>query len=325
MSENQKHRIVVAEGLSESGLERLRAAGEVVRLSSCDEASLTAAVREADALLVRTYSQVTAKLIGEAKAKGRLKVIGRAGVGVDNIDLKAALDAGIKVVHTPAASTYAVAELVVGLIVSVQRRFTWMDGQVRLGEFGSLRGGKPRPELQHQTLGIIGMGRIGTAVGRRMHLGMGMRVIYYDIREIGYLPFVAESMDSAEAVYREADVVTLHVPLTKLTRGMINGEALSCFKAGSSLVNASRGPVVEAGPLAAALEEGRLWGAAIDVFDPEPPPADHPLLQASNCILTPHIGARSREGLAAMNDVVDDVVAVLQGKPPQYQALPEVD
>jgi D-3-phosphoglycerate dehydrogenase len=169
------------------------------------------------------------------------------------------------------------------------------------------------------------MGRIGQAVSRRMHWGMGMRVVYYDIREIGYLPFAASALESAETVYRQADMVSLHVPLTRRTRGMINTQALRHFKPGAYLINTSRGPVVEAGPLAEALREGGLAGAAIDVFDPEPPPPDHPLLHAPRCLLTPHIGARSQEGLAAMNDVVDDVIAVLEGKKPTYQALPEPD
>ena len=317
-------RILVAEKLSPAAMARLQAAGQVVVLEACDEATLLSEVAAADALAVRTYSQVTAKVIGEAKRGGRLKVIGRAGVGVDIIDIIAAAEAGIPVVHTPAASTHAVAELVVGLIIAVQRRISFFDARVRQGEFASLRGGKLMPELQHQTLGVIGMGRIGQAVSRRLHNGMGMRVIYHDIRDVGYLPFVATAMPSHEAVYAEADVVTMHVPLTGLTRGMVNARTLAHFKGGSVLINTSRGPVVEADALAAALSEGRLSGAAIDVFDPEPPPPDHPLLSVPNCVLTPHVASRSEEGLAAMNDVVDDIVAVLAGKPPQYVADPEL-
>ncbi len=325
MADETRSVIVVAERLSESAMARLQAAGQVVVLDSCDEPTLSDAVRQADALVVRTYSTVTAAVIGTARETGRLKVIGRAGVGVDNIDLRAAAEAGIPVVHTPAACTFAVAELTVGLIVAVQRRIAFFDQRVRQGEFASLRAeGGLTPELQHQTLGIIGMGRIGRAVGRRMHDGLGMRIIYHDIREIGYLPFAAESRDSAEVVYAEADVVSLHVPLTELTRGMVDAAALRRFKPGAYLVNTSRGPVVQAAPLAEALKERRLAGAAIDVFDPEPPPPDHPLLAAPNCVLTPHVASRSREGLAAMNDVVDDVIAVLAGKAPQYVADPQL-
>ena len=314
-------RIVVAEALNESALARLHAVGEVIRLERHDEETLVAAVAEADALTVRTYAQVNARVIEAARRAGRLKVIGRAGVGLDNIDVRAALAAGIQVVNTPAACTDAVAELVVGLVVAMQRDILTNDQAVRAGEFARLRAGTPKSiELQHQTLGVIGMGRIGRAVGRRMHLGMGMRVIYYDIRDVGLLPFAAEKRDSAEAVYSEADVVTLHVPLTRLTRGMINAQTLQSFKQGSYLVNAARGPIVDAAALADALRSGHLAGAAIDVFDPEPPPPDHPLRTAPNCILSPHVGSRTREGIAAMNDVVDDIIRVLRGEEPHYPA-----
>jgi D-3-phosphoglycerate dehydrogenase len=149
-------------------------------------------------------------------------------------------------------------------------------------------------------------------------------VIYYDIREIGYLPFAAEAQPSHEAVYANADIVSLHVPLTLLTRGMIDDSALSHFRPTAILVNTSRGPVVQAEPLARALKEHRLAGAAIDVFDPEPPPADHPLLSAPNCVLTPHVASRSKEGITAMNDVVDDIIAVLEGREPMYPVDPEM-
>ncbi len=317
-------KIVVSEALSESALARLAAAGNVVRLERCDEASLMAAAADADALVVRTYSEVTAKVIAAGRS-GRLRVIGRAGVGVDNIDVRAAAAAEIPVVHTPAACTDAVAEFAAGLIVAVQREIVAADRGLRGGEFATWRAGTPKAvELQHQTLGVIGMGRVGRAVGRRMHHGFGMRVIYYDIRDVRPLPLPAESRETARAVYAEADVVTLHVPLTRATRGMINRETLAQFKAGSYLINTSRGPVVEASALAEALKSGHLAGAAIDVFDPEPPPPDYPLLSAPNCVLTPHIASRTQEGIAAMNDVVDDVIGVLRGEPPKYPVDPEV-
>lgn len=314
---------MVAEGLSEAALARLAGAGEVVRLEQRDEAALLAAVREADALVVRTYAIVTARVIAAAREAGRLKVIGRAGVGLDNIDVPAALAAGIQVVYTPAASTHSVAELVIGLIIAMQREIVAKDRAMRSGEFASLRAGMPKVlELQHQTLGVIGMGRIGTALGRRMRNGLGMRVIYHDIRDVRPLAFEAEPRESAEAVYGEADVVTMHVPLTSRTRGMINARTLEAFKPGSYFVNASRGPVVDAAALAAALTAGRLAGAALDVYDPEPPPTDHPIFAAPNCILTPHIASRTKEAITAMNEVVEDVIRVLRGERPMYPANP---
>lgn len=324
MATGSTPRFVVAEGLSEPALDRLRAAGEVVRLDRHDEASLVAAVADADALIVRTYALVNARVIAAAKAGGRLRVIGRGGVGVDNIDVQAASEAGLIVVNTPAASTYSVADLAVGLIVALQRGIVYHDPKIRRGEFAALRAGAPKnSELRYQTLGIIGMGRIGRVVGFRMHTAMGMGVCYHDIRDAGWLPFVARRCESAAEVYAQSDVVTLHVPLTPLTRGMINERTLAAFKPGAYLLNTSRGPVLEAKAVADALREGRLAGAAVDVFDPEPPPPDHPLLGAPNCILTPHVGARTRESLAAMNDVVDDVIGIVAGKPPLYPVTPD--
>lgn len=324
-SSQPKPRIVVSERVSPSAMERLQAAGDVVVLEACDEDALIQAVADADGLVVRTYSKVTDKVIDAARKAGRLKVIGRAGVGVDNIDLKAAAEASIPIVHTPAACTHAVADLTVGLIIGVQRRIAEFDARLRQGEFKTLRREAAiNSELQYQTLGVIGMGRIGRATSFRLHAGFGMKVIYYDIREIGYLPFPAEPQARAEDVYRQADVVTLHVPLTAKTRGMIDADALSHFKEGAYLINTSRGPVVRMDALAEALAQGRPAGAALDVFDPEPPPSDHPLLSMPNVVLTPHIASRSREGLAAMNDVVDDVIAVLAGKSPAFQADPEL-
>lgn len=312
-------RIVVAEKFTESAMARLAAAGEVVLLDKPNEDRLVAEVANADALAVRTYAYVTARVVEAAKKTGRLKVVGRGGVGVDNIDVAAAVAAGITVVNTPAACTQAVADLVVGLIISVQRKIVEFDPKVRKGEFASLRSEAPKAvELRNQTLGVIGMGRIGRAVGHRLHHGFGTRVIYRDIREVGLLSFPAEPQASAEAVYANADIVTMHVPLTPLTRGMIDAKALLHFKPSATLINTSRGPVVQADPLAKALKEGKLAGAAIDVFEPEPPPPGHPLFSAPNCVLTPHVASRTKEGLAAMNDVVDDIIAVIQGREPMY-------
>ena len=312
-----KPKIVVAEPYSPSAMQRLEAVGDVVLLDRPDEAAMIAAVVDADALVVRTYTTVTRRVI---EAGRRLRVIARGGVGLDNIDVKAAREHGVLVVHTPAASTHAVADLTIGLIIAVQRGLAACDRQFRTADFARLRTSVPQPsELRHQTLGIIGMGRIGSQVGRRAAAGFGMRVIYNDIRPVGPFDFAAESV-SCDDVLAGADVVTLHVPLTRLTRGMIDRTALAKMKKTAILINAARGPVVVAADLAEALREGRIAGAGIDVFDPEPPPPGHPLLAAPNCVLTPHIAARSREALAAMNDVVDDVVAVLQGRPPAWPA-----
>ncbi len=231
----------------------------------------------------------------------------------------------VPVVHTPAACTHAVADLTVGLIIAMQRKIAIFDGRMRAGEFAALRKEKPLPlELQHQTLGIIGMGRIGSQGARRLALGFGMRIVYHDIRSVGPFPFPAECV-SRDQLLASADVVTLHVPLTAQTRGMIDRTALAQMKPTACLINTSRGAVVVGTDLADALTRGTIGGAAIDVFEPEPPPPGHPLFTAPNCLLSPHVASRSREGLAAMNDVVDDVVAILEGRQPTWPAAPDAD
>lgn len=308
-------RILVTERYSQEAMERLSAVGEVTLLDRRDEPTLIAAVADADALVVRTHTTVTRRVI---ESGAHLRVIARGGVGLDNIDLAAARERGIPVVYTPAASTHAVADFAIGLILAAQRRIARLDREIRTGDFAALRSRDPGcSELRHQTLGIIGMGRIGSQVARRAALGFDMRVIYNDIRPVGPFPFPATSA-SRDQLLATADVVSLHVPLTTLTRAMIDAAALARMKPTACLINTSRGPVVVATDLATALHEGRIAGAAIDVFDPEPPPPDNPLRSAPNCVLTPHVASRSREGLAAMNDVVDDVVAILQGRRPAW-------
>ena len=308
--------IVVAEAYSEASLATLRRAGEVRVLKSYDEASLLEAVADADALLVRTYAQVTDRVLDHAP---RLRVIGRGGVGLENINVAAALRRNITVVHTPAAATRSVEELTIGLMIALERRIVDADQAMRRGQFAQARARSRGRELCGLTMGIVGLGRIGMCVGRTCSLGLGMRVLFNDIVDVGPLDFPAEPADKA-ALFRESDVVSLHVPLTPLTRGMVSAEVLATFKPTATLINTSRGAVVDLIALADALTAGRLAGAACDVFDPEPPPPDHPILHAPNVLLSAHVGARTHEGLDRMNAVVDDVVAVLQGRSPQYPA-----
>ncbi len=309
-------KIVVAEAYSESALSRLRACGDVVELSACDDATVRAALVDADALLVRTYTRVTDALLS---AGTRLKVVGRAGVGVDNIDLTSAHRRGIAVVHTPAASTDSVAEHTVGLILALEHRLIAGDRAVRDCQFAEHRGAVTWRELSDCTVGIVGMGRIGSRVGKICADGLGMRVIYNDIRPIESLEYAAEST-SFQSLLATANFVTCHVPLTARTRGMVGGDELSLMQPTSVLINTSRGAVVDTVSLADALQHDGIAGAGIDVFEDEPLPANHPLLSAKNTILTPHVAGRSAAALVRMNDVVDDVIAVLQGHPPQHPA-----
>ncbi len=314
-------RILVAEPLSQDALQRLSSVGDVIELSTCDEASLLNHVIDCDALVVRTYSQVTSAVINAAK---KLKVIGRAGIGVENIDTAAAAAAGVTVVHTPASSTQAVAELTLGLMIALERKVLWCVRQVREDRFLEARGSLSQRQLGDLVLGIVGFGRIGQRVACIAHAAFGMRIIFNDIREIR-THLVPAAAVSKEKLFAQADVISLHVPLTAETKHMINADVLATLKPDALLINTARGAVVDGEALAQALTDGRVAGAAIDVFEPEPPPPDHPLLGAPNCILTPHIGSRTVTALAAMNDVVDDVIAVLEDRSPRYPYLGTAD
>ena len=307
---------VFAEEFDQAAVERMRSVGRVTLPDACDEASLAEAVRDCDALLVRSYAPVTRAVLEQAT---RLRVIGRGGAGIDNIDLDAARERGITVVYTPEAGTDAVADLTVGLVISLLRHIATGDSSVRGGQFAAARMGSVGLELRGVTLGIVGLGRIGKAVARRCRHGFGMNIVYNDIVHPGLVDFVAIPLEKEE-LYRRANVVSLHVPLTDETHHLIDDTALSKFKDGAILINTSRGAVVDGLALARALSAGPLAGAALDVFDPEPLPADHPLMTAPNTLFTPHIGARTHRALARMNAVVEDVIGVLEGKPPRYPA-----
>ncbi|NOT00884.1 MAG: hypothetical protein HOP29_09670 [Phycisphaerales bacterium] len=356
---NGKPKIIVEQGMGAAAIDALRAVGDVVILNRSDEPSLLAAATDADAVVVRSYGTVTARVIAAAT---RLRVIGRAGVGLDRVNLDAARARGIPVVYTPAASTESVAELTVGLMLALERTIPRGDAMIRDGRFmearasHGLRALHGARELRGLTLGIVGLGRIGSAVARICGPGLGMNVIYNDIRPTNELPWFGEfgEADSCflspvacnlevgrvppadsnanrpsrpiltavdkPTLYATADLVSLHVPLTDQTRGLINSAALRKFKPTATLINTSRGPVINGVDLAGALRDGVLAGAALDVFDPEPPPPGDPLLSAPNLLMSPHAGARTEAALSRMDDVVHDVIAILQNHPPTHVA-----
>ena len=272
------------------------------------------AIADADALVVRTYTIVGEELLSRAP---RLKVVGRAGVALDNIDIAACRKRGVEVVHTPEANTLAVVDYTIRMIVEMNRRFWPMTGHMTDDEFHAARQQAFGRFLAHLTLGIVGCGRIGSRVGRAA-AALGMKVLYNDILDIK-VDYPAEAVDKA-ALYADSDIVTLHVPLTALTRRMINSRTLSQFKTGAQFINAARGQCVDYRALAEAIRTGRISAAVIDCHDPEPPPPDYPLWRLPNVILTPHIAARVPAAMEAMCDVVYDVIAVLEGRAPKFPA-----
>lgn len=311
MSQTTRPVILVTEPLNESSLAYLAAHGELRRALP---ETAGEAIAQADALVVRTYTQVDQALLRRA---GRLKVVGRAGVALDNIDLPACRARGVEVVHTPEANTLAVVDYTLRMILEMNRRFWPMSGYLPPERFHEVRGRIFGRFVSGLTLGIVGCGRIGSRVGRAA-VALGMKVLYNDILDIR-VDYPAEAVDKP-TLYARSDIVTIHVPLTDLTEGMIQAETLAQFKPGAQFINAARGACVVAADLAEALRSGRLSSAVIDCHHPEPPPPDYPLFGLENVILTPHIAARVPDAVQRMCDVVHDVVAVLEGRRPKYPA-----
>jgi len=287
-------KIVVAEKISLSAMDLLREARWTVVTPDQVEGKLVSQLDSADALIVRSAVQVDADLLKHAH---KLRVIGRAGVGVDNIDLDAATHKGIAVMNTPGANAVAVAEHTFGLMLAMARHIGRANELMHRGvwEKKALRG----TELRGKKLGIIGLGRIGMEVARRAR-AFGMGIIAHD-------PFVSATiakeqgirMSKIDEVYATADYITLHVGLTPQTMGMINAEALKKMKRGVRLVNCARGELVNEADLAEAVRSGHVAGAALDVFAEEPP-RNSPLLSLENVILTPHIGGATEEAQEAV-------------------------
>ena len=249
----------------------------------------------------------------------RLKVIAKHGAGTDNIDIPAATAKGIPVVYTPTAPTVPVAEFTLGLMISLGRNLGAADATVREGRFTE-RLGLMGIEFDGKTLGVIGLGEIGRRVARNAAGGLNMRVFGYDpyvSAETYDGPAVIE--DSLEALLAQSDVVTLHVPLTKATHHLINEESLRHMKPTALIINTSRGSVIDETALVPALAEGRLGGAALDVFEQEPLPADSPLCRLPNVVLAPHIASATPEAMDRMSvGAAQGVLDVLQGREPEY-------
>ncbi len=303
--------------MREEGMSLLREAGELRMASSLEPSVLHREIVDADALVIRTAGTIDAALMDCGK---NLRVIGRHGVGYDQVDIPAATERGILVVYTPGANTQGVAEHVFAMMIGVSKCFPGQMKALVEGRYND-RTKLVGRDIAGKTLGIVGFGRIGKRVGAIAHAGFGMKVLYNDIIDI---PREAEERAGATRVgfdelLAASDFVTLHVPLDASTRRMIDREALAKMKPGAVLINTCRGPVADEDAVLEALESKKLFGYAADVFTVEPPPTDHPLIGRTdlNIMLTPHSAAQSVESLTNMAvEVATDVVGVLQGKPP---------
>jgi len=275
-----------------------------------DPRRLRAAVAEVRALVVRNQTQVTGEVIRAAK---NLTIIARAGAGVNNIDVQAASEAGVVVTYTPDENSVSVAELTIGLVLALARKIPAADRDTRSGGWARRR--FTGTELGGKTLGVVGLGRIGTLTAARAR-AFGMAIVAHDDFLDAQAPAVRQldaRLTGLDQLLAEADVVTCHVPLTEATRGLFDYERFSKMKPGAMFVNTSRGEVVDEQGLIRALKEGRIGGAALDVRQVEPPEPG-PLAQMDNVILTPHIAAFTAEAQHRVVEAVcRDVTAVLRG------------
>ena len=306
--------ILITDGLDEKGQSILRASATVDDRNDISAADLLNGIAGYDGLIVRGRTKVTASVI---EAAPRLKVIGRAGVGVDNIDIEAASARGIVVVNTPSSTTVAVAELAFGLMLSLAREIPRADSAMKQGKW--LKKELEGLELNGKTLGIIGMGRIGTQVGKYAAT-FGMSVIACNpqitdeqIRQRGAEPV------SLDDLYARSDYITLHLPYTEQTRGMLGEAAFTHMKDGVRIVSTARGGIIDEAALLAALKGGKVAGVALDVFAQEPHGLTE-LISHPHVIGTPHIGAQTAEAQArASVDIAEEVLSALQGKPLRWK------
>ena len=319
-------KIVVCDPISPKGIALLQQRPEfnvVVLPKRLPEAELLPIVADAVALVVRSETKVTAKIIEAAKL---LRVVGRAGVGVDNVDIEAATQHGTVVMNTPGGNTVTTAELTFTMLLSLARKVPQAAATMIAGKWD--RKLFQGVELQGKTLGVLGMGRIGTEVAKRA-LAFGMRVIAYDpyLTEERAKAIGAEFAASLDDVYLNADFITVHMPVTKETKEMLNAAAFAKMKPGVKIVNCARGEIISETDLIAALESGKVAGAALDVFAVEPLPADHPYRKQPNLILTPHLGASTEEAQEKCGIEVAEVIAgyLLTGEVRNAVNLPYLD
>jgi D-3-phosphoglycerate dehydrogenase len=289
------HRVLVTDKLAEEGLARLRGERAIdlvvdTKLAQ-DPAGLRRALAEADGIVVRSGTQLTAEVL---EGQSRLRAIVRAGVGVDNIDVPAATRRGIVVMNTPGGNTVSTAEHTIALMLALARNVPKANDSLKAGRWE--RSQFTGTQLESKTLGVMGLGRVGLAVARRA-LGLGMTVVGFD-------PFLAtekaqelgiESVRRLDDLWGRCDFLTLHTPLTDETRKLIGAAELAQMKPSVRIINCARGGLIDERALVEALDAGKVAGAAIDVFDPEPPPAGHPLVGHPLVVVTPHLGASTEE------------------------------
>ena len=312
-------RILITERLDEDCFAWLAERHEVLRVPHDDETALAEQLPTADALVVRTYTRMDRGLLALAP---RLKVVGRAGVGLDNFDLPACREAGVSVVYTPDANTQAVVEYVLGLMLDHVRPRTPLPAHASAQTFHELRKTEVGRQLDEMTLGLLGFGRIGKCLGNVAHaIGMNLKVCdllpEVQLRKAVEYPFQYVTPDE---LYAECDILTVHVDGRPGNRGLVGPAAFAAMPDGLLLINAARGMLIDHEALRRWLTTHPAARAVLDVHEPEPPAADSPLHTLANCTLLPHLASRTGTALKNMSWVVRDIDRVLAGQPPEYPA-----
>ena len=309
-------KVLITDKMAEEAIELLKDAGHDVTFDEMDADKLLLEIPKYDALMVRGRTKAIADVVN-AGAKGSLKVIGRAGIGVDNVDLETAAKNGIKVVNAPTGATASVAELTIAHMLSLSRHMTKADATMKKGEWAKkqLKGN----ELYGKTLGLIGCGNIGKLTAKYAQS--------FNMNVIGYDPFISKEdmkkdgikkKDDLEDVIKNADFISLHLPHIPQTHYIVNEKILSKMKPSAYLINCARGGTVDEKALYNALKNGTIAGAGMDVFENEPP-KDSPLLTLDNVVLTPHLGANTKEGQIRAGTVcAEQIIKVLNNETPDF-------
>jgi D-3-phosphoglycerate dehydrogenase len=312
--------VLLYEPIHTKAVELLEQHAQVRMAASLEEEALLQLVTDVEGIVIRANGKVTRRLM---EAAPRLKVVARHGTGVEAIDRQAAAELGIAVVNTPEANVESVAEQCVAMMINLAKRIVLADKVLRGGDW-SARYRLTGVELFGKTLGVIGIGRIGYRVAEICRMGFNMPILYYDLipNSTAESSLGAAQVELDELLAR-SDFISLHLPLVPATHGLIGSAALRKMKPGAYLINSSRGSVIDQNALIEALQQGWIAGAGLDVFDPEPLPADSPLLKLDNVVVTPHMAAHTDEALLRMAFVVEDVIAVFEGRQPKNPVSPE--
>ncbi len=309
-------KVIITDGLSEKGIAILSSAAQVDNKPDISADDLLKVVADYDAMVVRGRTKVTPAIFDAAK---KLKVVGRAGVGVDNIDLTAARGHGVTVVNAPKSTSLAVAELAVAMMFALARMLPKADATMKQGQW--IKKQLEGIELNGKTLGVVGMGNIGTALTQRA-TALGMKVLGYDT----LVPAAEIKKRGAEPVslpelYAKADFISYHLPLTPESKGMVNGQVFAQMKHGVRIIDAARGGIIDETALLAALETGQVAAAALDVYATEPPGLTA-LVAHPNVVATPHIGAQTEEAQdRAAEDIASEVLNALRGEPLRWKIV----